>query len=353
MHLVSISEPIDMGGFGTFPKGQFIMEDKNAAEMILQWPDARLAMTSIQSIPGFIGTRSTAKKILVAGGIGMGDAIMLTPVLRDLKKRFPVAELHIACFAKYRDALFNLPYIDGFMPWPLPNEEADQYDGIVFLEGFGQHPMARTHHQSEVFAEICGVKLTDKRCDYLPTPAERDAAIETFPRIAGRKRMGLQVQASHRCRTYPADQMRDLMQISIKDGWEVYLMGAPNEFACKPMGHMHDLREKAPAFRDSAAFLLTCDIFVGPDSGFLHVAGAMDVPAIGLFGAFPWKLRTANYKSVFAIQGNGPCSPCFHSPTRLQSPFPMGQKCSETGKCEVLAEITAARIKAKVDQVAR
>lgn len=353
MHLVSISAPIDMGNFGVFPAGRFIMEDRNAAEMMLQWPEARLAMAPIQYIPGFAGVHSDAKKILVAGGMGMGDAIMLTPVLRALKVRFPVAEVHVACFAHFRAALFNLPYVDGFSQWPLPDEDEEQFDGCVFLENFAQHPMARTHHQSDVFADICGVQLEDKHADYLPTMSERDWAVGSFPRIEGRKRLGMQVQASHRCRTYPAEPLRDLMQLMIKAGWEIYLMGAPNEFACKEVGHLHDLRNAAPSFRDSAAFLLTCDAFVGPDSGFLHVAGAMNIPSVGLFGAFPWKLRTAYYPSVHALQGLGPCSPCFHGPTRLQPAFPLDGPCAKSGLCDVLASITPERIKAKIEKVAR
>lgn len=347
MHIIAIPTPIDMGPQGTFPAGRVLMEDRNAAEMMLQFPEAGITMEPYLPMERI----GMVTRILVAGGIGMGDAIMLTPVLRALKQANPLAVLEIACFAHYRPALLNLPYIDGFASWPLPVEDAEKYSRIYFLENFQFHPVARTVHQTEVFAEICGVTVTDYRADYCPTKDEKEWAAVTFQCVEGRKRLGLQVQATHRCRTWPAEQMRDLMQIMIRSGWEIYLMGAPGEFACKEMGNMHDLRIKAPSFRESAAFLTTCDAFCGPDSGFLHVAGALGVPSVGLFGAFPWRLRTAHYPSVFSIQGTGDCGPCFHSPNRLQPQFPRHGPCAQTGKCEVLVSITADRVAARIEKM--
>jgi ADP-heptose:LPS heptosyltransferase len=349
MHFVTIPKAIDMGNLGLFPAGRLIMEDKNAAEMMLQWPEAGISLEPYDHKIGHIDPT----KILVAGGIGMGDAIMLTPVLRALKVKYPLATVEVACFPHYRAPLLNLPYVDGFADWPLPAGGPWHHHYTYFLENYLSHPLARTEHLSDVFAAICGVELTDKHADYLPTAEERDWAVATFPRNPARKRIGMQVQASHRCRTYPTDLFRDVMGLLVRDGWEVYMMGTAAEYGCVEMGHIHDLRKDAPSFRESAAFLLTCDAFFGPDSGFLHVAGAMGVPAVGVFGAFPWKLRTAYYPSVFAIQGAGECSPCFHTPTRLQPAFPLRGPCAKTMRCDVLASIEPERIKAKIDQIAR
>jgi len=346
MHLVTIPESLDKGTIGIFPAGTYMMEDQNGAEFMLQHPEAHITMVpphwSRFTIP------DSPASLCVAGGLGMGDAIMLTPVLRALKKKYPEAVLSVACFPHYRAPLLNLPYIDGFIDWPMPESNRTP---TYFLEGFPRHELACEIHLTDVFAVMVGVALEDKKADYIPTNDEREWAFSTFPRIEARKRLGLQVQASHRCRTYPATQLRDLMQLMVKDGWEIYLMDSPGEFACKEMGHLHDLRIQAPSFRESAAFLLTCDAFCGPDSGFLHAAGAMNIPSVGLFATVPWKLRTAYYSSVFAMQGAGECSPCFHTPTQLMPAFPKLGPCAKTGKCEVLAGISPERIKAKIDQI--
>ncbi len=357
MHICQLPKTIDAGPQGVWAAGTYAMEDKNLAELILMYPDAGWRANKM---PDYRPDLANCDSVLVAGGLGLGDAIMLTPVLRALKALGK--EVRVACFAHYQQALLNLPYVDGFEQWPLfwdgPGDFAKH--NPIFLENFLLHPKARTHHLTDVFADICGVTITEdkvnpwgKSADYFPLESERAFVTREFPRVAGRKRLAMQVQASARCRTYPATQLRDVMQLMIRDGWEVYLMGAPGEFDCKEVGHLHDLRVKAPGFRESAAFLETCDAFVGPDSGFLHAAGALGVPSVGLFGAFQWPTRTAYYKNTFAIQGMGECSPCFHSPTKLQPMFPAGKPCSYSGKCEVLAEISAERVVAKIHQVAR
>lgn len=343
MHLLTLPTEIDMGTAGVFPAGQILMEDVNAAEMMLHF-----AGMGIKADHWFHFSSNPSQKrpaVLVAGTLGFGDAIMLTPVLRALRETG--LEVIVSCPIQCRAALLNLPYIDGFESWPMKPEVVEQYRRVHFLEGFQHHPMAKTHHMTEVFAAQLGMVLLDdeyKKCDYAPTPDELEWARTTFPRQPGLKRIAIQVQASHRCRTYQGAQLRKTMDLLLKDGWELYMMGRPGEFGCQEIGHIHDASKHAPMFRQSAALLTTCDAFLGPDSGFLHVAGALGVPSVGLFSVFPWQLRTSQYPSVFAIQAAGDCAPCFHTRNLVQPHFPRGGPCNATGYCTVLASIEPERI---------
>ncbi len=137
--------------------------------------------------------------------------------------------------------------------------------------------------------------------------------------------------------------------------WEVYLFGRPGEFRTDgPMTHdVMDLSRRGLTWRQSAATLLTCDVVLAPDSSMMHVAGALGVPCVALFGPFPWKLRTAYYKSVHALQGIDGCAmaPCFHAEHTLTGLFPNDGPCMATGHCVVLDSILPKRILAKVEQV--
>ena len=86
----------------------------------------------------------------------------------------------------------------------------------------------------------------------------------------------------------------------------------------------------------------------------MHLAGTLGVPCVGLFGPFPWKLRTAYYKTVFALHGNGVCpmAPCFWSHHNGLPLFPAGGPCNQTGLCEELSSIEPERIRAKLEQIA-
>lgn len=346
MHILTLPTEIDMGTAGVFPAGQILMEDVNAAEMMLMWAGHGISMERYKPVNVIRAKGMPEEKtVLIAGTLGFGDAIMLTPVLRALKEDgFMV---FVSCPIHSRAALLNLPYIDGFENWPMKPEALNQYRRVHFIEGFQHHPMAQTHHMTEVFAAQLGMVLLGeeyKTCDYAPTPEELEWARTTFPRYEGRKRIGIQVQASHRCRTYHGAQLRKVMDLLLKDGWELYMMGRPGEFGCQEIGHIHDASKHAPTFRQSAALLTTCDAFLGPDSGFLHVAGALGVPSVGLFSVFPWQLRTSQYPSVFAIQASGDCAPCFHGRNNLQPHFPPGGPCNVAGHCTVLASIEPERV---------
>lgn len=350
MHLLTLPTEIDMGIAGRFPAGQILMEDVNAAEMMLMFAGRGITATAYKPTQKGIEIGAPTS-VLVAGTLAFGDAIMLTPVLRRLKEMGNT--VYVACPLHTRAALLNLSYIDGFENWPLRPETVDGYREVCFLEGFQHHPKARTHHQTDVFADMCCLDpIYELMGDYLPTPEELEWARTTFPRYEGRKRIGIQVQASMRCRTYHGAQLRKVMDLLLKDGWELYMMGKPGEFGCQEIGHIHDASKHAPMFRQSAAFLTTCDAFLGPDSGFLHVAGALEIPSVGLFSVFPWQLRTSQYPSVFAIQAAGNCAPCFHTRNNLQPHFPVGGPCNKTGYCTVLSSIEPERVVQKILQQA-
>ncbi len=61
----------------------------------------------------------------------------------------------------------------------------------------------------------------------------------------------------------------------------------------------------------TAALIENCRLFISNDSGLLHVAGAVNTPAIGIFGPTDPK-RTGPYSDSFAvIRKELDCSPCY------------------------------------------
>ncbi len=107
------------------------------------------------------------------------------------------------------------------------------------------------------------------------------------------------------------------------------------------------LRTPPPSLRESAAILATCDAFLGPDSGLVHVAGALGIPTVALYAAFPARLRTAYAPSVASLSGALPCAPCFHHSG--QRVFPAQGPCERSRECDALASISPAEIVAAVE----
>lgn len=349
MHILSVPDSIPLG-FMTLQPGRYFLEDRNGAELMLRSPG-----TSLTVAPQTHPLNSFSSRILLVATMGFGDALLLTPCLRQIKASLPAATLHIATFPEYRQIFFGLPYVDGFADYPVPTEKLEEYDCVLILEGAVEnHPQAQIQHMTDRFAEHLGLALGDKKPDLRLSSEELEWVMASFPKKPAEKRIGIQVQAGVRCRTYPGSHLNLLANGLAQAGWEVYLMGRPGEFAAQDQGRIHNLSRRALTWRQSAAFLKTCDVFVGPDSSLLHAAGALDVPAVGLFGPYPWKLRTAYYTTVFCIQGSEGCDrhPCFHVEHAGLPPFPMDQPCARSGRCEVLASILPKRVIAKIEQVA-
>lgn len=69
-------------------------------------------------------------------------------------------------------------------------------------------------------------------------------------------------------------------------------------------GHTRDIRALAVAMK-------ACDVFVGADSGPLHLAGALGIPSVGLYSLFPYEIRGSNLPSVRPVQIPYPKGPKF------------------------------------------
>ena len=371
MHILDIPDSPEVAASGKIKPGKYVCVDNNAAEFLLLYQDLKPTLTPYRP-----GLHLENDRILIVGTIAHGDAILLTPVLRELKKRNPKAEIDLCCFDWSRQILLGLPYVSGFVEYPPKLEVLQDYGKVLMLEGAVEfNLLAKSQHMTDRFAQHLGVVPLEGKPDWTDNKKpeitlsgdEKEWVLKTFPRKKGKRRLAIQVQAGVRVRTYPfsllamppqaqiGSKKHSMIQQMIFDGWEVALMGAPGEFTIESLpAEVTDMTRFGLTFRQSAAFLTTCDAFLGPDSSLLHVAGTLDVPAVGLYGPYPWKLRTAYYKSVHALNGNNTCpiAPCFHVYHNGLPLFPPGAPCERTGACMELAAIDPERIRAKLEQLA-
>jgi ADP-heptose:LPS heptosyltransferase len=99
---------------------------------------------------------------------------------------------------------------------------------------------------------------------------------------------------------------------------------------------------QAKTFAQSAGVLAQCDVVLAPDSAIAHLAGALKLPTVALYGSFPWQARTAYAPTIRALQVSMACAPCYwHG---RGSAFPSHGPCARTGRCEVLAQIEPQRV---------
>ncbi len=99
-------------------------------------------------------------------------------------------------------------------------------------------------------------------------------------------------------------------------GADVIFFGTPNEKQIAALIRSH-MKERAislvgeTSMRDLPALLASCSIFIGNDSGAMHVAAAAGLPTIGIFGSTDPEGTAPVTDKFTLIREPVSCSPCF------------------------------------------
>jgi len=90
------------------------------------------------------------------------------------------------------------------------------------------------------------------------------------------------------------------------------------------------------ALRDVIAIMERAAVAIGPDTGPMHIAAAVGVAVVGLFGATSPRRSGPWAWDDLVVRGDAPCAPCY------LPRCPIGQLCMET--------ITPATVMAHVER---
>jgi len=359
VHILLLNERVDLGGSDGVGPGEFIVDDLMGAQLLSRAGGGQMKPVDHASGTCADMVGQTTNVLFMRAG-GFGDLVLLTPVLREFKRLNPQTTVAVATMPGYGQVLAGLPYVDEVITYPVATEKLYQYEHWVFFENaIERNAKAREVHMTDLFAEIAGVPFTDatdRKAEYRVSASEAVWANVAYPRINGTRRVAIQVGASALCRVYPRPLLGQVVATLLKDGFEVMLLGAKGEITLPGQNppNLKNLSEHDLTFRQSCAVVNGADVFLGGDSALLHVAGALGVPAVGLYAPFPWQLRTRYAPTTHALTGNLSCSPCFHHPNPARRNwFPDHCPTKTKGYCGALAEIKPERIVSLVQKVAR
>ena len=242
---------------------------------------------------------------------GLGDAILLTPCLREWKRRNPRGKLIAYCASEQvRDVLRHNPHINSTRRMRLwqfvmlfGRTPLQQWYGARFisLNYAGLLPSASYRvNASHILAEMLELTLDDPTPELFLTRKEILAA-------SGRLRPYPQPIAIHvvgSCtpnKLWPLENWTSVIRELSR--YTFVQLGTQQEPLIPGAVDMRGLR-----LRDSFATLGTCATFVGVDSVLAHAAVALKVPALVLFG--PTTPIIWGHATAASLYGNLRCSPC-------------------------------------------
>lgn len=346
MHLLTLSAPVNLGStVGVLTAGEWLLNDVNSFEIASLAPRGTATLEQFdpcvmlrRSCPGDELTEDASVLIVRSGA--WGDLLLLEPALRAYKEKYPKRRVALACFPHHLEMVVTWA---EHVRYPVPVSALHNFDEVIDLENA---ECDRETHMTDVFAKKLGVTVTDYKPRFLiANPRMRPKTNSKRPVV------GICPAASVANRSYPLDKFAHLIDALLQAEWEIWIFGRKGQMPeMKPNPRIRDLTRESESFQDTASWLNICDAFIGVDSALIHLCHALEVPAVGLYAAFPWQIRTAKAPKTHAVSGNGKCSPCFWHMHAGQQ-FPPTGPCAKTGFCTVLADIKIDRIIGEVNKL--
>lgn len=243
---------------------------------------------------------------------GMVGRLRLAAELR--RERFDLAVLVQNAFeAAMIPALAGIPYRLGY---------AADGRGPLLRPAIPKTPAHQRLHMIDYYLGIlegAGLRTFGRELRLPVSPEERAAAEDRLRSLgAGRPRIGLAPGAAFgTAKQWPPKRYGELARRigEVWPGAAVLVFGGPGDWElgdriCAEGGpHCLNLAG-ATSLREAVALIDRCDRFATNDSGLMHVAAALEVPLIAVFGPTDHTTTYPASRSSWIVREPTPCSPC-------------------------------------------
>jgi len=360
MRTVRFDEPIIWHQLGKLDADtDYVMEDFPMGQLG-ELSDGKLQVVK-NAIPESLAAFGDTKNICIIFGGGYGDILMITPVLRNIKKHWPEIDISVCCHEHTHFLLKDNPNVAHLMKYPVKELDLqyfrDKLGGVVLSHpGISFNPDIKTKHASELLN--AGLPPLDSlKFDYWINQDLVTKMKEAFPKKK-KHRIALQYGSTAVIRNWPTIHADNMTKFLLEAGIEVMYVGYPKSVNIRYSDVLEWRKEQIWNLSDlgfdmeesAAAVYGTCDLVVAPDSFFSHLANTLDIPLVCLMGSFaPETRRSPGHPLTTYFDGRSGCNiaPCFHH-GRRQELFPKGAVCNQTGQCEALNVIDGFAVAAKV-----
>jgi lipopolysaccharide heptosyltransferase II len=316
------------------------------------------------------------RRVLVLNRNNIGDCLLTTPLLRALKRRFPAARISVAIPEARRDLLATNPHVDEIIVRPKRSSwwekfgfafkiRSTHYDLIVSLQEKSlfyswatcyaalarrsstatvalRHPRTRRYYQHcvDVIPDRHEVYKYLDVAEKLGCPRDANPVLELEPTAEARQRVDRFISTrgidsdvrfiainpggtkqEKRWAEERFAQVADRLHREL--GLPVMVLGGPedigkaNTIAAAMKEHEPLVTAGHATLNDTAALLERCQLLVTGDTGPMHMAVALAVPVVALFGPTNPSKYGPFTRLKTVLRHDRPCSrcsePCIHT----------------------------------------
>lgn len=306
-----------------------------------------------------------SKKIVIRAPNWIGDSILALPAMANLKRNFPESELWVAANEWVKDLFRMEDYLEGIIPLPqqsnlknlnlsarrlrefsfdlgilltnsfgsallfylarIPQRWGYKRDGRGFLltKGAPIHNQADRYHQAHYYLNLLSGLGLKNYTTGLNLSLDRRELVRMkewleSQNIDAKKPLviinpGAFYGPAKRWPAYKYSELASLLQE--KNTAQIVIIGSETEV---PLAEhiATDMPEKPfilagqTSLSRLAAIISFSSVFISNDSGPMHLANALKIPVIALFGPTE-PLRTGPYQNPYTLFHKGaPCWPC-------------------------------------------
>ena len=311
------------------------------------------------------------QNILVYATGGYGDVMWSMPFVKALRQKYPRARILIATEERAMPIWLAFPHADLCVKdeyWNLQNlittaDEVYDFGGIATILkkemkldpieaifNLGELPLPKNKKdcRPHLVVQLDEGKLMQAKL-------KREGIDVTTDKI-----ITIALESSTPNRNWPFTYVRLLSKMLTDDGYKVvwlseskdfgntYFFGcscgyefnitvaqAPENIAwkcpsCKKENILSEFKQPDGVvnlggktnMREALALIALSDCFIGPNSGLMVVSTSLDIPTVGLFGAFNPKLRAKFYEKFIGLWGRPSCAPCNEHWTECKLGYP-------------------------------
>lgn len=297
----------------------------------------------------------------------IGDLVMATPVLTDLRKKFPDAEITAMCRQPLSDLLKEDKDIDELFSFrKLPNDfsrrdakrniieklKEGKYDlGLILTNSFSSawwfwegkvrkrvgysahfrrllltdpYPKIKDQHQVVLYKRLLkplGIEISNTAPRLFLKETEINTTREFLYQRGykpGKILIGIHPGAAYgEAKCWPVDRYRETARLLLeefKDAYVVFFGDAASfplvKQICQGLNERAINLAGATSLRELACIVKECSLVLTNDSGPMHMASALGTPVVALFGSTDANI-TGPYRNGIIIDKKVECSPCF------------------------------------------